>query len=328
MALGEFQLIERFFRQPALQGAGDVSRIALGIGDDAAMLAPAPHKQLVISTDSLVEGVHFPADHQAADVGYRALAVAVSDLAAMGAMPIGFTLALTLPQADEAWLAGFAEGLASAAGDHRIALIGGDTTRGPLNINVTVFGEVEARRVVRRSDAKPGDLLCVGGSLGDAGAALALLQGQPAPAALDPAGRDYLLQRYWRPQAQCELGLELAGVASAAIDLSDGLLADAAQLARASGVALHLRSSELPCSAALAHWPEAQRRQWMLGAGDDYRLLFCLPPASERCLKVWASQGFEVSVIGDMQAGDGVWLDQQRIEQPHGYQHFTESRHD
>jgi len=332
MPLGEFDVIRRFFRTPALEAAGDEGRVTLGIGDDAALLSPDPEKQWVISTDSLIQGVHFPDQYLPADIAYRALAVAVSDLAAMGARPIAFTLALTLPTVDEDWLEEFAAGLTEAARDHRISLIGGDTTRGPLNIGVSVFGEVNGFKVVRRRDAQPGDLLCVGGSLGDAGAGLALVQGQAVPATLDEQSQAYLLQRFWRPLAQCELGLELAGVASAGLDISDGLLADAGHLARASQVALHINSAQLPCSAALMHWPAAQRREWMLGAGDDYRLLFTLPVASERCLSVWATQGFEVSVIGEVVAGEGVWLDDgdgpKVVTDVGGYQHFKDASND
>jgi thiamine-monophosphate kinase len=326
MSLGEFELIGRYFRSAALEGAGPTAQVTLGIGDDAAMIAPAAEKQLVVSTDSLVLGTHFPPDYVPSNIAYRALAAAVSDLAAMGARPLGFTLALTLPEVDEVWLQSFAEGLAEAARDHRISLIGGDTTKGPLNINVTVFGEVRPRNVVRRSDAQPGDLLCVGGPLGDGGGGLAVALAAALPADLDDAARDYLLQRFWRPMAQCDLGLELAGIASAGLDISDGLLADARHLAEASGLALHIRVADLPCSQALRLWPAEQRREWMLGAGDDYVLLFTLPVASIRSLEIWKSQGFDVTVVGEAVVGRGIWLDEgqglEEVARPAGYQHF------
>lgn len=329
MPLGEFDLIHRYFRGAALEAAGDVQAVTLGIGDDAALLQPDPYKHWVVSTDTLVQGTHFPDHYLPADLGYRALAVAVSDLGAMGARPLSFTLALTLPAADEAWLAGFAEGLAQAAQDHRICLVGGDTTRGPLNIGVTVVGQVEGRKVVRRQGAQPGDLVCVGGPLGDGGAGLAVVLGEPLPEQLSQHQREYLAERFWRPRAQCELGLELAGIASAGIDISDGLLADAGHLASASGVALHIRSSDLPCSEALLAWPEAQRLTWMLGGGDDYVLLFTLPVASLPALEVWQSQGFAVTPIGKVVAGQGVWLDDGQtltsMDQPAGYQHFKDN---
>src|SRR5690554_1483682 len=158
MPLGEFGLIGRYFQRAVLQQAGDPAAVALGIGDDAALLEPTPGCQWVISTDSLVSGVHFPEHYCPADLGYRALAVAVSDLAAMAAKPLGFTLALTLPEIDEVWLQEFSDGLAQCAQDHRISLIGGDTTRGPLNIGVSVFGEAVTGQALRRSGAQPGDL--------------------------------------------------------------------------------------------------------------------------------------------------------------------------
>lgn len=326
MPLGEFELIGRYFRSVALETPGSSEHITLGIGDDAALIAPAAGKQLVVSTDTLVLGTHFPPDYLPSNLAYRALAAATSDLAAMGARPLGFTLALTLPEVNESWLQSFAEGLTDAARDHRISLIGGDTTRGPLNINVTVFGEVRARNVVRRGDAQPGDLLCVGGPLGDGGGGLAVAVDTELPAGLSAAAREYLFQRFWRPLAQCELGLELAGVASAGLDISDGLIADARHLAEASGLALHIRVADLPRSDALRAWPQEKQREWMLGGGDDYVLLFTLPVASAGCLQVWASQGFQVAVIGEAAAGSGIWLDEGRgleeVTRPAGYQHF------
>lgn len=332
MPLGEFELIHRYFQSAALEAAGDAASVALGIGDDAALLQPEPDKQWVVSTDSLVLGTHFPDDYLPADLAYRALAVAVSDLAAMGARPLGFTLALTLPEVNETWLAGFAQGLTRCAQDHRINLVGGDTTRGPLNIGVTVMGQVAARKVVTRAGAQPGDLLCIGGPLGDGGGGLALALNKALPPALTVQARDYLFERFWRPRAQCELGLELAGIASAGIDVSDGLLADAGHLARASNVALHICQADLTCSEALHAWPQEQRLEWMLGAGDDYVLLFTLPVASARSLDVWVSQGFAVSVIGKVVAGQGVWLEDGQslvsMDRPAGYQHFKDSHDD
>src|SRR5690554_1398145 len=190
MPLGEFGLSGRYCQRAVLQQAGDPAAVALGIGDDAALLEPAPGCQWVISTDSLVQGVHFPEQYCPSDLGYRALAVAVSDLAAMGARPLGFTLALTLPLIDEPWLSAFSEGLARCAVEHRISLIGGDTTRGPLNIGISVHGEVVRGAALRRSGATPGDLLCVGGPLGDGAAGLALVLDQPLPAPLDEASRE------------------------------------------------------------------------------------------------------------------------------------------
>ena len=327
MPLGEFGLIGRYFQRAALEQAGGHRKVALGIGDDAALLTPTPGCQWVISTDSLVQGVHFPEHYSPDDLGYRALAVAVSDLAAMAATPVGFTLGLTLPTVDESWLQAFSAGLAACAIDHRISLIGGDTTRGPLNIGISVFGEAPQGQALRRAGAQPGDLLCAGGPLGDGAGGLAVVLGEGLPDSLAPAARDYLAARFWRPRAQCELGVALAGVASAGLDVSDGLLQDAGHLAKASGVALHLHSADLPYSAALGAWPAAQQLEWALRGGDDYVLLFTLPPAHATLLPHWAEQGWPVSVIGEVAAGSGVWLDGQAISGAGGYQHFEESKH-
>ena len=319
MPLDEFGLIGRYFKRAILQQAGGHSAVALGIGDDAALLEPTPGHQWVISTDSLVQGVHFPEHYSPDDLGYRALAVAVSDLAAMAARPLGFTLALTLPEVNEAWLKLFSDGLAQSAVDHRISLIGGDTTRGPLNIGITVFGEAPSGAALRRSGAQPGDLLCVGGFLGDGAAGLAVVLDQPVPEILGQIDRDYLAARFWRPRAQCELGVALAGLATAGLDISDGLLQDAGHLAHASAVALHLQSQSLPGSSALQAWPQEQQREWMLRGGDDYVLLFTLPAQYLSQLR-----GRPVSVIGRVEAGTGVWLDGQQVAGDGGYQHFKE----
>ncbi|WP_150306031.1 thiamine-phosphate kinase [Pseudomonas saliphila] len=324
--MGEFELIKRYFRGAALERAGDQSVVALGIGDDAALLNIPSGRQLVISTDSLVQDTHFPSRYSPDDLAYRALAAAVSDLAAMAARPLAFTLALTLPSVDEAWLRDFARGLAEAAQAFEISLIGGDTTRGPLNIGVTVFGDVLHGLGLQRAGAKPGDLLCVGGPLGDGAGGLAVALGQDLPATLSASERDYLYQRFWRPRAQCELGQALAGIATAGLDVSDGLLADAGHLASSSGIAVHIRAVDLPHSPALAHWPASQRLQWMLGGGDEYVLLFSLPPAQRARIDEWRTRGWCVSVIGEIQSGDGVWLDEgqgpQRVGRPAGYNHF------
>ncbi|TVP89044.1 MAG: thiamine-phosphate kinase [Pseudomonadaceae bacterium] len=325
-ASGEFELIRRYFQQAALTAAAPDQLPLLGIGDDAALLQLDPSQQLVISTDSQVLGVHFPHRYKAADIAYRGLAAAVSDLAAMGAAPLGFTLALTLPEADAGWLADFASGLADAAQDHHINLIGGDTTRGPLNLGFTVLGQVPAGQALQRSAAQPGELLCVGGVLGDGGAGLQLALNKPLPDALDQTQRDYLLQRFWRPRAQLALGVALRGCASAALDISDGLLADATHLAAASGVALHIEQSSLPASVALQAWPAAVRNDWMLRAGDDYCLLFTLPAAMLQSLRTLYP---DVQVIGKVHTGSGVWLDSgqglQAVSGSAGYQHFTPS---
>lgn len=329
MALDEFALIGRYFRTAQLERAADSSAVALGIGDDAALLQVAAGQQLVVSTDSLLAGVHFPERYPPAELGYRALAVAVSDLAAMSANPLAFTLALSLPAVDEPWLQAFARGLATAAHDFAINLIGGDTTRGPLNIGVTVLGQVPAGQALTRAGARGGDLLCVGGPLGDGAAGLAVVQGDAPPAGLSISRQDYLQQRFWRPQPQLALGQQLRGVASAGLDISDGLLADAEHIASASGVALHIDAARLPASEALTSWTELQQLEWMLRGGDDYVLLFTLPAGAKHRIAQWRAAGYAVSIIGSVHAGSGVLLDVGKGYAPltgtRGYQHFRSS---
>jgi len=317
--MGEFELIRRYFAAaPCAQGGDGVVR---GIGDDCALLALPAGEQLAVSTDTLVAGVHFPDACDAFLLGQRALAVSASDLAAMGATPLAFTLALTLPSATEAWLAEFARGLQVMAQHCSLALVGGDTTRGPLSLTLTVFGRVPAGQALLRSGAQVGDLLCVGGELGDAAGALPLVLGQ-REAAVDI--REALLARYWSPQPQLALGQALRGRATAALDISDGLLADCGHIARASQVALEIELEQVPLSAALrAFAGEEQARLCALAGGDDYLLAFTLPPARLAELQAaWPG----IRVIGRVQAGSGVRLLDaagQTIEAPRGgYQHF------
>lgn len=319
--MGEFELIRRYFASAACAAGGEA--VALGIGDDCALLAPKAGEQLAISTDTLVAGVHFPAVCDAFLLGQRALAVSASDLAAMGASPIGFTLALTLPEADPAWLEGFARGLNLKAQECAMALIGGDTTRGPLSMTITVFGAVPAGQAITRAGARPGDLLCVGGALGEAGGALPLVLGELSA---DPAIAKPLLARYWSPQPQLAFGQALRGMASAALDISDGLLADCGHIARASGVALVIEAERLPASAPLEALLGAERaRQLKLGAGDDYVLAFTLPPEH---LPVLSANWPQLCVVGRVEAGSGVRvLDAQGADitpRQGGYLHFME----
>ena len=316
--MGEFELIRRYFAAaPCAQAAEGV---VLGIGDDCALLQPAVGQQLAVSTDTLVAGVHFPQPCDPFLLGQRALAVSVSDLAAMGAEPLGFTLALTLPEADPAWLEGFARGLSQMAGQCAIALVGGDTTRGPLSLTLSVFGQLPAGQALTRAGARPGDLLCVGGSLGDAAAALPLVLGQQVAAG---AEADYLLQRYWAPQPQLALGQWLRGRASAALDISDGLLADCGHIAKASAVALQVERDSLPLSVALRTLAGERALDCALSGGDDYRLAFTLPA---QYLPALQAQWPEAVVIGRAVAGQGVQLLDgagRRLDPPSaGYQHF------
>ncbi|MDH0897626.1 MULTISPECIES: thiamine-phosphate kinase [unclassified Pseudomonas] len=316
--MGEFELIRRYFAAaPCAQAAEGV---ALGIGDDCALLQPGAGRQLAVSTDTLVAGVHFPDPCDAFLLGQRALAVNVSDLAAMGAEPLAFTLALTLPDARADWLDGLARGLSQMAGHCAIALVGGDTTRGPLSLTLTVFGQVPAGQALTRAGARPGDLLCVGGSLGDGAGALPLVLGRQAAVGADA---DYLLQRYWAPEPQLALGQWLRGRATAALDISDGLLADCGHIAAASGLSLEIELERLPLSPALRALAGTAATDCALGGGDDYRLAFTLPP---ELLPGLQAQWPEAAVIGRARPGQGVSLvnGQGRHHEPSrtGYQHF------
>jgi thiamine-monophosphate kinase len=320
--MGEFELIRNYFAAaPCAQGGEGV---ALGIGDDCALLAVPAGEQLAISTDTLVAGVHFADPCDPFLLGQRSLAVAVSDLAAMGATPIAFTLALTLPTVTTDWLDAFARGLNAMAQNCGVRLVGGDTTRGPLSLTMTVFGRVPAGLALTRSGAQPGDLVCVGGELGNAAGALSLVLGERvAPA--DVAGP--LLAHYWSPQPQLDLGMALRGKATSALDISDGLLADCGHIAKASAVGLLIESEKLPLSAALVSFlGENAARAAALSGGDDYVLAFTLPPAQ---LPALLADGWPIHVIGQVVAGQGVTLldanGQDITPQTRGYQHFRET---
>ncbi|MGE7960377.1 thiamine-phosphate kinase [Pseudomonas sp. NPDC089530] len=320
--MGEFELIRNFFAAaPCAQGGEGV---ALGIGDDCALLAVPPGEQLAISTDTLVAGVHFADPCDPFLLGQRSLAVAVSDLAAMGAAPLAFTLALTLPTVEAAWLQAFANGLCAMAQGCGVRLVGGDTTRGPLTLTLTVFGRVPAGQALTRSGARPGDLLCVGGELGNGAGALPLVLGQRRA---EPQIAEPLLAHYWSPQPQLALGQALRGKASAALDISDGLLADCGHIAAASAVGLLIESEKLPMSKALLSFlGENGARAAALSGGDDYVLAFTLP---ETELAPLLAAGWPVHVLGRVVAGQGVVLldaeGQDITPGTRGYQHFPET---
>ncbi len=309
MALGEFDLIRRYFTRPGRPCTGTVK---LGVGDDCALLQPASGTQLAISSDMLVEGRHFFADVDPATLGHKALAVNLSDLAACGARPLAFTLALSLPQADEAWLAAFARGLFALADAHDCQLIGGDTTRGPLNICITIFGEVpvtaSGSQALLRSGARPGDELWVSGTLGDARLALEALQGrrQLLPAALQVART-----RLEQPTPRVALGLALRGVASAALDVSDGLLGDLGHILSASGCGARIDTAlvaPLLATPGLALDDDA-RLSLVLAGGDDYELLFTTPAShAEAVVAAGLSSGTPVTRIGRIEAEPGLRL--------------------
>ena len=309
--MGEFDLITRFFKRPT-------PRAALGVGDDCALLSPRPGTQLAISTDMLVEGRHFYPDVDPASLGHKALAVNLSDLAACGATPLAFTLALSLPQADEAWLAPFSRGLLALADDHCCELIGGDTTRGPLNICITVFGEVPVvngrSTALLRSGAQTGDDLYVSGTLGDARLALQARRGMLTL----PADLLALAQaRMDRPTPRVALGTALRGIASSAIDISDGLLGDLGHILKASGVGATVHTVvaiELIAMKATNTWTTAlidqkTALQSVLAGGDDYELAFTAPLALRAAVAAAArSAATPVTRIGHINAEAGLRL--------------------
>lgn len=321
--MGEFELIRHYFAAAPCARPGE--SVELGIGDDCALLSLAPGEQLAVSTDTLVAGVHFPVVCDPFLLGQRALGVSASDLAAMGARPIGFTLALTLPDFTADWLQAFAEGLNRMAEGCNLRLIGGDTTRGPLSLTLTVFGAVPGGQALTRGGAQAGDLLCVGGALGDAAGALPLVLGERNA---EPLISEPLLSRYWSPQPQLALGMALRGKATAALDISDGLLADCGHIAKASGVRLLVERDQLPMSSALlALLGDEAAQQAALSGGDDYVLAFTLPASQLAGLQ---AAGWPIHVIGQATAGEGVALidgDGQDITPAvRGYQHFRESQ--
>ncbi len=306
MSLGEFDLIARYFQRPL--GVGP-RRAIVGNGDDCAVIAPAAGMQLAVSTDTLVEGRHFLSTVNPARLGHKALAVNLSDLAACGARPLGFTLALTLPRVDEAWLAEFARGLLDLADEHECELVGGDTTAGPLAIGITVFGEVPAGGALLRSGAKVGDDIWVSGHPGEARLALEAFRGSLHPG-LDGEAFEACRLAMECPDPRVLLGLGLRGLASAAIDVSDGLLGDLGHILERSRVGADLFADALPCSPWLAPRPRAEQLDCILAGGDDYELLFTASPAHREAIAaLGADLGQPLTRIGRTRAEPGrtIW---------------------
>lgn len=317
-AAGEFELIARF-----LSRLGAVRHdVLLGVGDDAAVVRPPPGHDLALAHDTLVDGVHFPHGMPAGDVGHRCLAVNLSDLAAMGARPAWGLLSVTLPSGDPDWVERFAEGLDGLAREAGLAVVGGDTTSGPLAVGMSVVGWLPAGLVLRRSGARPGDEVWVSGWPGEAAAGLALIQ---SGSRAESAPERTVVERFRRPQPRLALGAALLGCATACIDLSDGLLADLGKLCQASGVAAELESRALPMSVALravAAGHQAASR-WLLAGGDDYELAFTLPAGVDTGT-LQAAAGCQIHRIGRITEGVGIWLDGQPADPVslRGYDHF------
>lgn len=305
--MDEFELIRRFFDRPVTTPG-----VVTGIGDDGTVLRPEPGRDQVQVIDTLVEGVHFPAGTSAADIGYRVVAVNLSDIAAMGAIPRWMTLALTLPQADVRWVSDFADGLFEAAKEFDVALVGGDMTRGDKVVaTVHITADVEAGMALLRSQAKVGDTVFVTGTLGDAAAGLALLRRGEFDA--------FLVGRFLRPDARIETGRRLAGLASAAIDVSDGLVGDLTKLLEASGVGGELDVERLPLSDALkARFDEAERTRLALMGGDDYELCFTAQPNAVSGIDNVTAIGRITDGVGLMCRNDGVVVEYDDS----GYRHF------
>lgn len=317
----EFDLIARHFSRPPVSRAD----VVLGVGDDCALVEVPPGRHLAISIDTLVEGRHFACGTDPNALGHKALAVNLSDLAAVGAEPAWATLALTLPVADHGWVGAFAAGFLALAREHEVQLVGGDTTQGPLSITVQVHGFVEPGRALRRDGARPGDLVYVTGTLGDAG--LALLAQQGLLDGLDPTAG--LRERLDRPTPRVAEGRALTGTASAAIDLSDGLTADLGHVCSASGVGATLYLDRLPCSSPVRRYV-AKTGDWSvpLAAGDDYELCVTVPAGRQAEVDTLAA-GFPAGLhwIGVIERTPGVRLvlpDGSVLDHaPRGYEHFA-----
>lgn len=296
--MGEFDLIRRYFQRPAAAG------VEVGVGDDCAVLVPTPGARWLVSSDMLVEGRHFLSTVDPVRLGHKALAVNLSDLAACGATPRGFTLALALPRVDEAWLAGFARGLLKLADANACPLIGGDTTQGPLNICITVFGEAPAGQALLRGGARVGDEIWVSGRLGDARLALEVFRGTVA---LDGAGFEAVRGAMECPTPRLALGQALRGIATAAIDISDGLLGDLGHILEQSACGAVIDIDALPLAALLATGADASLAQrCLLAGGDDYELLFCAPPTQRATLAALSrTLALPLHRIGQLDAGPG-----------------------
>jgi thiamine-monophosphate kinase len=311
--MGEFDLIERYFKAPTqMMGINDV--VALGIGDDCALLQPNPGMQLAISSDMLIEGRHFFADVDPFTLGHKALAVNLSDLAACGAKPLGFTLALALPKADDAWLASFSRGLLGLAAEHHCVLMGGDTTQGPLNICITVFGEVPKQQALLRSGAKAGDDIYVSGTLGDARLALEMMLGNLK---LPNEAFATAKARLETPSPRVALGIALRGIASSAIDVSDGLLGDLGHILKQSrvgavidtSIAMNLISNKTINTLDSSQFSSQKQLQYVLSGGDDYELTFTASASQRHAVQAAAlASNTPVTRIGQIETAMGLRL--------------------
>ncbi|MBL4820428.1 MAG: thiamine-phosphate kinase [Gammaproteobacteria bacterium] len=340
MAQLEFEIIEHYFKDSGLcfESAG----VDLGIGDDCALISVDPQQQLAMSMDLLQEGVHFPKNAIPELIAQRALAVNLSDLAAMGAEPLCFTLGLSLPDAEPAWLEAFSQGLLKSATRYGCPLVGGDLIRGNLHLAIQVQGQIPRGQATLRSGARPGHLVYVTGCLGDGAAALALFDVYDSVdppksdlnvlnrTKLSAKHRDYFINAFYRPVARIDVGIALRGIATAAIDISDGLLSDIGHVARASGVGVEIDVGQLPFSDSFeACVNESCRQDMALSGGDDYELCFTVAP--EQCAQVedaLAKLDVPVTRVGEIVTGDHIIcldsLGEAVQVDYHGYSHFSE----
>lgn len=335
MALGEFELIRRYFAAPELAFAH--ADVVAGVGDDGAILTLPPGFQLVMSIDTLNESIHFPANADPFLLAQRCLLVNLSDLAAMGAQPVAFTLAISLPSANETWLAAFSRGLAKIAQAHRCPLIGGDTTRGPLSITIQAHGKVPAGNALLRSGASAGDVVYVTGDLGDAAAALWWLldDARLNRSALDARDIDALQQAFYQPDARINVGIALRGLASAALDISDGLASDLQHILAASAypaLGAVIEADALPLSDTFRRCiPVTEQAALALSGGDDYELCVTVPVAKENAaIAALKGLGVRFTRIGYIDEGEGIRIQtssgQQHPLSQTGYNHFSDSR--
>lgn len=328
----EDRLIETLFARHSADGI----EVLIGPGDDAAMLRCPPGEHLLITTDTLNEKVHFPAGTPARSVGYRALAVSLSDLAAMAARPLWAVVTLSVPAADEGWLAGFAAGLYSLADEHGLRVVGGDFVRGPLSVTVTAHGSARQDAALRRDGASAGDGIWVSGFLGDAAAGLEILEQRLAalggrtsslPGTNPESTEESLVRRFCYPQPRLELGRQLSGIATACMDLSDGLMADLPRLLRRSGLQGRVEAGNLPISNELREFTDQDTAcQLALAGGDDYELCFTVARDHEHRLQGLSSKGLPLSRIGELHRGKGLVLTRGgRTWEPtdSGFRHFS-----
>lgn len=324
MALGEFQSIYSYFAKQSLQR----SDVVLGIGDDCALLSVPDGQDLAVSIDTLVAGVHFPIDTAAEDIGYKSLAVSLSDLAAVGAEPAWVTLAVSLTELDENWVAQFCRGFFALAKQHNVQLVGGDVTRGQDTITTQLHGFVPAGEALRRSNAKVGDLIYVTGAIGEAGLGLQLLQNKFQLPDSCAHQRDDLIQRLNRPEPRVAIGTALRGIANAAIDISDGLVADLKHILEQSQLGATIHLHKLPVAKCFAEVFDAVNGwQQPLTAGDDYELLFTVPQNEKTTVELLASQhSCAVTCIGEIEYQPGMrcYLDGRLMQlETSGYEHFA-----